>query len=313
MVLGIDDSAMERIGGEALDAELSVEVAIAEADEGVAGGFDGDDAGELAQFVLDAGGAGFHEADAEVLALDDVPLEVEDFIDGVPEAIGDDEDSCGEGEAGYREEGLDGFPFEVSDGDPERIGEEVGDAGAFDEGGSVIGRGFGAHGFGGWELGGAADGAEDADGGGAGAGEEGEGEGGLVEHEVEFGEAEEAVVEVDELVAEEDTADGSEDRAGGDHGEGELEVMADDVAVRVAEGLEDGDLFALEGEEAGEHGIGHEGGDAEEDDGEADGESGEDLDFVGDADMGGVVFTSVGATSAVGGEELVEFGDDGAF
>ena len=65
-------------------------------------------------------------------------------------------------------------------------------------------------------------------------------------------------------MAEHHAADAAQDRAAGDHDEGELEVVHDDLAVGEAEGLQDGDLLPLQVQQAGEHGVGHEGGHAEE-------------------------------------------------
>ena len=89
--------------------------------------------------------------------------------------------------------------------------------------------------------------------------------------------------------------------------------METDLAVGETEGLEDGDLFALERDLAAHDGVRHEGADAEEDQREAEGEALEDADFVGDAGVGRVVAATVGAETAVGFEDAVEAGDDGAF
>ena len=79
--------------------------------------------------------------------------------------------------------------LEIPHRDAEGMGEEAGDAGAFDQGRAVVGRRLGPHGFGWWELGGAAHGAENAHRRGAGAHQEGEGEGHLLQAEREVGES----------------------------------------------------------------------------------------------------------------------------
>ena len=116
-----------------------------------------------------------------------------------------------------------------------------------------------------------------------------------------------------EFLSEEPAAEGAEGRAGDDDDEGEFDEVETDLAVGETEGLEDGDLFALERDLAAHDGVRHEGADAEEDQREAEGEALEDADFVGDAGVGRVVAATVGAETAVGFEDAVEAGDDGAF
>jgi hypothetical protein len=64
-------------------------------------------------------------------------------------------------------------------------------------------------------------------------------------------------------------------------------------------------------EQPGEHRVGHERGDAQEDERETERKDREHADFVGDADVRRVIGAAVGAASAVGHQQAVEFGDDG--
>ena len=48
-------------------------------------------------------------------------------------------------------------------------------------------------------------------------------------------------------MAQEDAANSAQDRAGGYHDKSELQVVEHDLSVGEAEGLEDGNLLALEG------------------------------------------------------------------
>ena len=134
----------------------------------------------------------------------------------------------------------------------------------------------------------------------------------MIRAEVQIRKAEEPMVHPDQLVAEKDAADAAEDGARRDHDEGELEIMQDDMAVGKAKGLQNGDLFPLQGEQSREHGIDHERGDAQKHKGEADGERFQHPDLIRNPHMRGVVGSAERAPAAVGPEQTVDFRNDRA-
>ena len=75
-------------------------------------------------------------------------------------------------------------------------------------------------------------------------------------------ESEERVVEMDELAAQPQTKEGTSDHGQGDHYQGEGEIVKAYAHGRVAEGLELGDLLALQADQPGQGRAGHEGGNA---------------------------------------------------
>ena len=312
-IVRVDHALMNAVPIHALDGKLAMTLAEMDSREGVAERLDAHHAGQLPERMLGGLAVRLDEADAHVLALHGVPLELEDLPDAVAETVRDDENPGGQREPGDGEEDLHRLAFEIADGDAEGVREKARDAGAFDEGRTIICRRLGAHGFGGRQLGGATNGVQHAQRRGKRGDDERSAERRVIELEAKFREAEEHLVHLHELRAEEDAAERAEDGSADDEGEGELEVVKRDVAIRKAERLEDGDLVALQREQAREHGVGHEGGDAEEDEREAEGEDGEHADFVRHADVRRMIRTTVRAASTVAEEQAIQFGDDGMF
>ena len=144
---------------------------------------------------MDPGVVGFDQADAEIRTLDAIPLGLQDLGHAVPECVGHDQDARGQGQAGDGKERLHGPAFEIPHRDAESVGEQVGDAGALDEGGPVIGRGLRAHGLGGRHPRRPANRAEHPDHGGDGANQQRQGKSGGVGVEGQVGEPEEFVIQ----------------------------------------------------------------------------------------------------------------------
>ena len=309
VAVGIGQALEGGGGGEAVERDAAGAGTDGEFHRHAAKRFGEDNAGQGAQVGKGAERSGFLEGDGDGLALHDVPLEIEHVADAVAEGAGHDEDGGGEGEGGGGEGGLEGFAGEVAQGHAEGHGGVAGGAETFQQTGAKIGGRLGAHGLGGGEAGDAAHGDGDAYEGGAGAGGGGGEDGSPRRDKGEVGETEKEVIHGHDFVAEEEAADGSEGGAGGDDEQGEFQVVETYDGVGVAEGLEHGDLFALQGDKAGQHGVGHEGGDAEENEGEAEREAAQDVDLVGDAAVARVAFAVVGTEAAPGFEQAVEVGD----
>ena len=72
-------------------------------------------------------------------------------------------------------------------------------------------------------------------------------------------------------------------------------------------------MIALQCQQARKHCIGHERGDAEKDEWEAERENGQHANFVRKANMRGMIRATVGAASPVAEQQAIEFRNDGTF
>src|SRR4051794_33606238 len=93
----------------------------ADADECLTERLSGYDPRQLTEGVTHLVARGFHQADADVLPLDDVPLEIQDLGNTVAETIRDNEDSGRQSKAGHSKQSLHRTAFDISHGDSKRM------------------------------------------------------------------------------------------------------------------------------------------------------------------------------------------------
>src|ERR1039458_7453516 len=134
----IQHANVQAVWGDAQNAQLPALMAEADAGESPPERLDGHHARQLAEQMAHLGTGGFDQADSQVLALDGVPLGIQDLGYAIPEAVGHDENARGQRQAGDGEKRLHRSPLEVADGDAESMREQMGDAGALDEGGPWV-------------------------------------------------------------------------------------------------------------------------------------------------------------------------------
>ncbi len=126
------------------------------------------------------------------------------------------------------------------------------------------------------------------------------------------GKPEERAVETDHFPAEPHAERAADSRRYRYHHEGELEIVPADRGRCVAERLELGDLLALKTHQSRKCGAGHEGGNAQEDDGKRDRGRAQVTNLVVDHPGGRVIRAVIGGKTAVRCQDAVEIGLHGA-
>src|SRR5579862_8339046 len=257
---------MQPVCGQALDAQLAAVVSETDSNKCLTKWLGSNNARQLPQEVLDLITGRLNQTDANILSLDNVPLKIEDFRNTISKAVGNNKNTRSQREPYDSKQGLHRTPLDIANGDPKRVRKQAPNPGALHEGGTVVGRRFGPHGFGGRQSRGTAHRAEDTDRRGGGTDRCCQRQCCSIQVEDKVRESEEPMIHSNQLMAQEHSTCRSQDCAGDDHNEGKLQVMDDNTAVREPKGFEDCDLFPLEIEQARKHCVGHERGNTQEND-----------------------------------------------
>src|ERR1041385_8869663 len=236
---------MLAMGGQSLNSKLAPLVTIADANERRAEWLHRDNAGQLAEQICGLVAGRFLESNGYVLALDNVPLEIEHLANAIAKTIWHYENAGGQGQACDSEKSLSGFAFDISNGDSKGVRKEFSDAGSFHQRRAVIGWRFRAHRFGRRPPGRAANGAKHTESGGASRYQQGQWECGVIEPKGQFGEAKEFVVKQHQLMCQQNARGRPHDRACGNHHKGKFQIMKNDLVISETEGFQNCDLFAL--------------------------------------------------------------------
>ena len=307
----IHHAIVQPVRGEALNAQLPALVAKADAGESLPERLDGHHARHLAEQVAHLGTGRFDQAEPQVLALDDVPLVIQHMGHAVAKAVRHNQDARGQRQAGDGKERLHRLPLQVADGDAEGVGEQMGDAGALDEGGPVIGRWLGPHCFGRRKPRRPPHRAKHARRGRRGADQQRQRKGGAIHAKRQLGKPKENVIHQHQPMAQQQPATAAQDRAARNDHKGKLEIMDHDLPVGEAEGFHDGNLFPLQIQQPRQHCVDHKRRHAQEHYREPDGDCCEYPDFIRDPNVRRVIGSPISAQTAIRGQQTVQVRDDG--
>src|SRR5579859_5360398 len=106
-------------------------MSVVDPDERLAERLHRESAGEMPKIVDHLVTGWLHQSDAEVLALNGVPLKIEHLGYAIAKTVGHDQDAGGQRKTRDGEHGLHGPSLDVPHRDPKRVGQETPDAGAF--------------------------------------------------------------------------------------------------------------------------------------------------------------------------------------
>ena len=264
-------------------------------------------AGDGGQFEQGVAAGGLDEGDGQVLPGGLAELHVHHEVDGSLLVVAHHHQAAGAGDAEHRQYRLQWPPFDVAQDHARGLGEPALQADAFHQGGVVDHRRFRPHAFRRRQADGPADGVEGAADGGGDADPQGDEDDAGIELVVQVGEAEGGLhVDVGQALSE----PGAQARAQGDaehgHQQHQLDVVPADGRRGVAEGLEDGDLLPLQGDQPADHHVEQEGCHSQEDRREDGGGGLQLLEFLGQEAVGELVLATIGAGAAVGAEDVVD-------
>ena len=193
---------------------------------------DCDHARQLSQEIAHLQAGRFDEAEVHVLPLHHVPLKAEQFAHAVAKAIRHDQNARGQRQPGHGEQRLRRAAFEIPHGNPERMREQVTNAGAFNERRAEVCRRLGSHRLRRRQLRRASHGAEDAEQRRARAHSERQHHRRAIEPEIQVRKAEEQVIHHHEPMAQRHPAQRADHCSADHHDERKFQVVQDDLPVR---------------------------------------------------------------------------------
>ncbi len=275
--------------------------------------FDVLDPFETAQRVQRTGRGRFGVVDEDILALAHTVLQVDHVIDRTLLESADDHDAAGHRDAERGQQGLDRLAFDMTQNHARRLREPPLQAEALDQGCAVDRRGLGSHRLCRRQPGRVRDRVQRTDDRHQHADQDGADNDSRLEHVDHERHAEKRHVDVAERLAHPDAGGDTAGDADADDQQHQLDVMQPDREIAVTEGLERGDLLALQTDQAADDDVEQKRGDAEKNHRENGGGGLLLFQLLGQEAARQLVLARVGADASVRLQEFVEPVDDVLF